>query len=230
MSKVRVLESKTDMSSSDEETASTSCCGCSDSIQPPKSEETDVEIHGSLVDFADELKSFYNNPTMSDITLKVGNLSFYAHKFMLAKSSDVLQTMLTSSNWGESQQCEVRLEESEECSEKFAEFLQFIYCGKVKFSIQSVLPLLFLADKYNVVDLRTYCSQYMTSKVEKRSVKGAMRWLSYARKFDLDNLSGKCLEVILSQLDSVITTEEWLGLDVDFVCEILQSSDLVVTG
>ena len=57
---------------------------------------------------------FFNNSLLSDIRLRVGPDSYYAHKFILAKSSDVLATLLYSQHWTSSE-AEIPLEEQEEC-------------------------------------------------------------------------------------------------------------------
>jgi len=62
----------------------------------------------------DLTSKFFNNPQLSDIRLRVGTTVYYAHKFILAKSSDVLATLLYSQHWT-STQTEIQLEEQEEC-------------------------------------------------------------------------------------------------------------------
>ena len=57
---------------------------------------------------------FFNNSLLSDIRLRVGPNTYYAHKFILAKSSDVLATLLYSQHWT-SAQAEIPLEEQDEC-------------------------------------------------------------------------------------------------------------------
>jgi hypothetical protein len=57
---------------------------------------------------------FFNNSLLSDIRLRVGPDSYYAHKFILAKSSDVLATLLYSQHWT-SAEAVIPLEEQDEC-------------------------------------------------------------------------------------------------------------------
>lgn len=38
---------------------------------------------------------------LSDVELKIGDARFFAHKFVLAKSSDVFRTMLYERNWSQ---------------------------------------------------------------------------------------------------------------------------------
>jgi hypothetical protein len=57
---------------------------------------------------------FFNNALLSDIRLRVGANVYSAHKFILAKSSDVLATLLYSQHWT-SAEAEIPLEEQDEC-------------------------------------------------------------------------------------------------------------------
>jgi hypothetical protein len=74
-----------------------------------------VEITLNATNEHVELTSkFFNNSQLSDIRLRVGTNIYYAHKFILAKSSDVLATLLYSQHWT-STESEILLEEQDEC-------------------------------------------------------------------------------------------------------------------
>ena len=52
--------------------------------------------------------------------------------------------------WNESREQRIMLQEAPECLEVFEMFLKYLYTGRLKVSHTSVLPILALADKYNV--------------------------------------------------------------------------------
>ena len=80
---------------------------------------------------------YFNNPILSDIIIKINCKRFYAHKFILSKSSDVFYTMLINKHWvnnkvksddllsqnsqetTESELEEITLVETEECAKVF---------------------------------------------------------------------------------------------------------------
>ena len=62
----------------------------------------------------DLTSKFFNNIQFSDVRLRIGTNVYYAHKFILAKSSDVLATLLYSQHWT-SNDSEIVLEEQDEC-------------------------------------------------------------------------------------------------------------------
>ncbi len=82
---------------------------------PSSIRENGVEITLNATNEHVELTSkFFNNPQLSDIRLRVGTNVYYAHKFILAKSSDVLATLLYSQHWT-SVEAEIQLAEQDEC-------------------------------------------------------------------------------------------------------------------
>jgi hypothetical protein len=81
----------------------------------PSTADINMEITLNATNEHVELTSkFFNNPLLSDIRLRVGPITYHAHKFILAKSSDVLATLLYSQHWT-STEAEVLLEEQDEC-------------------------------------------------------------------------------------------------------------------
>lgn len=57
--------------------------------------------------FIKDMALHYNDSELSDVTLSIGLRTYHAHKFVLAKSSDVLRTMLYKRKWEESGKPEV---------------------------------------------------------------------------------------------------------------------------
>lgn len=120
----------------------------------------------------EKIASLYAERLLSDITLEVEGKRFAAHRLILCASSDVFQVMLMSNNWSESQETNVVLREDPSCAGVFAEFLKYLYTGKIEIHHGSVLPHLVLGDKYNIKDLVALCVDYMVAHI----VKG---WFSF---------------------------------------------------
>ena len=100
--------------------------------------------------------TLFNKPELSDIKLKVGDQTFYAHRLILCSGSEVFAKML-GSNWLESKKKELTLQEDEDCVKVFDRFLFFFYSGSIVISDSYVIPLFMLADKYNVTTLYGEC-------------------------------------------------------------------------
>ena len=68
--------------------------------------------------------------------------------------------MFMDSKWTESQEKKIVLKESTACAAVFQTFLKYLYTGKVCVDFANVIPLLQLADKYNVTDLLKVSRSY----------------------------------------------------------------------
>lgn len=179
-----------------------------------------------------KLYQLYCDPVLSDLQLIVGNDRYFAHKLILSISSDVFKTMLTSPTWPEAYTDKIYLEEEPQCIVVFEDFLQYLYTGKIQLSHTSVLPVLILADKYNISDLCTVCMEYMcthfvaTTKMESC----VLSWLSYSRMCSHKNLEKACLKYITSNFQFVMESDEFLTISSEMLISFLKSSEIVVSN
>lgn len=58
--------------------------------------------------------------------------------------------MLMNPQWSESRESKVVLKETPSCAAEFGKFLTYLYTGRIRINQSSVMPILGLADKYNV--------------------------------------------------------------------------------
>lgn len=97
-----------------------------------------------------KIANLYAEQLMSDICLVVGNNRYPAHRVILCASSEVFQVMLMNPEWNECRESVIELKEEPLCSEVFPQFLKYLYVGQIRISLQTVMPMLALADKYNI--------------------------------------------------------------------------------
>ncbi|XP_013382450.1 BTB/POZ domain-containing protein 17-like [Lingula anatina] len=177
---------------------------------------------------------FFNSEILSDVILKVGEQTFYAHKLILIKTSDVFERMF-SSGWSEANSKCVELVEEGPCIEYFARFLKFLYGCQIILSKDSCLPVLVLADKYNVADLKNVCVSFACSSIiPKLQLKQVFHtWFQYATKCDHKQLVSACILALSEEMSEIMLSgewqREWEELDKNQLIEILKSSDLCVT-
>jgi len=111
----------------------------------------------------------------------------------------------------------------------FADFLRYMYSGRISLTHDTVLAVLMLADKYNVVDLQQVCCHYMCAHlVTITSRNRAVSWLQYARDVHHEPLANACRQFILWNFHKVACTADYLAMDEDILVELLQNSDLVI--
>lgn len=192
-----------------------------------------VENFGHQVDNSkstiQKLYRLYCDPVLSDLQLFVGENTFFAHKLILSISSDVFKTMLTSPTWPEAYTDKIYLEEEPQCNLVFEDFLQYLYTGKIHLSHTHVLPVLILADKYNIGDLSAVCVDYMCKhSIAPKSESSILSWLNYSMMCNHKNLEKSCESYINSNFQYILETDEFLTISSDMLLRFLKSSEIVV--
>uniref|UniRef100_H2ZGJ1 BTB domain-containing protein n=1 Tax=Ciona savignyi TaxID=51511 RepID=H2ZGJ1_CIOSA len=187
------------------------------------------ELIGDKNVIVDSISRFYNSTEMSDIVLKLGNQRFSSHRFVLVLMSDVFRTMC-SKRWDNNKVNEIELNENEQCVPVFPRFLHFLYHGTVYVNTSTALPLLMLADKYNVQALKQACEQYVHIQVREGNVGGAIRWLPYLQLCGHLDLENSCIEVIVMEMEFVLKFNDFLLLNLEFLILLLNRNDIVVSS
>ncbi|XP_067681670.1 BTB/POZ domain-containing protein 17-like [Haliotis asinina] len=192
-----------------------------------------IDCYGNERQALAEQSKFFNNSLLSDVNLVVAGQRYYAHKIVLVRASDVFERMF-SSEWSNSGKKEVELVEDSICNTVFPRFLKFLYGCHIKLNIDNTLPVLILADKYNVEDLRNVCITFAVSYIiPKLQLKDVFHvWFQYSTKCYHQRLVTACVGALAEKMDEIIGSEEWeaewLNLEKDQLIEFLRSSDLSV--
>ncbi|KFM65591.1 hypothetical protein X975_08883, partial [Stegodyphus mimosarum] len=178
----------------------------------------------------EKIASLYAERLLSDITLEVGGKQFAAHRLILCASSDVFQVMLMNPNWSESQETKICLQEDPACVLVFPDFLKYLYTGKLHINHFLVLPLVTLADKYNVKDLVHLCVDYMCRHVVSATRHNQLvLWLQYTLNCGHTLVYKACASFITWNFELVCDMEDFGTLETDVLVSFLQKSDLVIS-
>lgn len=194
-------------------------------------EREDEDEHAILKDeqsFIDNISRFYGETDLCDITLKIGEDSYPAHKFVLAKDSDVFKTMLYHDRWSQDNQTELVLSETTECQSVFDKFLRFFYTADISVTVDTSVGILCLADKYCVLSLKSLCTNYMIDKAKSPKVKNALSWYAWSKALGLYQLIQQCAQTIAWNTDTLLKLKEWPAMDIDFAFDLLSNEDLVL--
>ena len=116
--------------------------------------------------FIHDVAQFYNQTDLADATLRVDDTTYPAHRFVLAKSSDVFRAMLYDEAWSDTREKEMTLNESPECTAVFDRFLRYLYTAEVVIGADSAVGILCLADKYQVRTSSLYMLKVLAEKSE----------------------------------------------------------------
>jgi BTB/POZ domain-containing protein 17 len=178
-----------------------------------------------------KIASLYADQLMSDICLVVGDNRYPAHRVILCASSEVFQVMLMNDCWSECREKVIELKEDPSCSLVFPQFLRYLYVGQIRISLHTALPLLALADKYDIKDLVQLCVDYMLKHVAKAAANGFLvPWLEYTVRFSPyhQELTDALQKFLKYNLEIVTESKEFLDLDVNILIVLLQQNDLVL--
>lgn len=192
-----------------------------------------IDCYGNERQALTDQAKFFNNPLLSDVILIVGGNRYFAHKLILVRSSDVFERML-SDQWKDSQEKEIELVEDSICVSMFPRFLTFLYSCHIRLNMESTLPVLVLADKYNVKDLQEVCINFACSCIiPKLQLKDVFHvWFQYATKCYHQRLISSCVTALSEKMDDIIVSveweREWGHLDKEQLIEFLKSSSLCI--
>ncbi|GAB6029236.1 BTB POZ domain containing [Chamberlinius hualienensis] len=190
--------------------------------------DEDMQVDDSVT-VLEKIAKIYAERLLCDITLSVSGTNYPAHRLILCASSDVFQVMLMSPSWSESQETTVVLQEDPQCARVFPDFLKYLYTGRIHINHLTVLPLLTLADKYNVKDLISLSLDYMLKHLVSSVKHGQLvSWLQYTLYCGHEAVSTACLNFVKYNFEMVAAGEDFGSMETDVLVLFLQASDLVV--
>lgn len=176
-----------------------------------------------------KIATLYAERLLNDICLVVNDVEYPAHRLILCASSDVFEVMLMNPQWSESQENRVTLQETPPCAAIFGEFLRYFYTGHIRVSQGVVLPILMLADKYNVKDLNALCLDYMKNHIPIAALQGSLvSWLQYTFNCGHYSITNECNNFLKWNLELVAETADFANLELEVLVSLLHQSSLVV--
>ncbi|KAI8421237.1 hypothetical protein MSG28_008295 [Choristoneura fumiferana] len=191
-----------------------------------KNEDLEVDNSKSVLL---KIANLYAEQLMSDLVLEVGGVGYPAHRLILCASSEVFQVMLMNREWSEWSESRIVLQETPTACTVFPHFLKYFYTGQIRISHQTVLPVLSLADKYNVKDLVSLCLHYMGSHVAQAARRGRLvGWMQYTMACGHADVAKACQNFVKWNVEWVWSESELTELEGDALLQLLQQSDLVL--
>jgi hypothetical protein len=111
--------------------------------------------------FFKTLKDLYINDQLCDISFKVGNQQFRAHRVVLASANNFLGAMILSGM----QESEMPIIEIQEEAHLFKYILDYIYGVRVELPSSDIISLLGLANHYSMVNLRDKLGEMLANNL-----------------------------------------------------------------
>ena len=176
-----------------------------------------------------KMATLYAEKIMSDIILVVGNVEYPSHKLILCASSDVFQIMLHDSKWSESSEKRICLGETPSCSAVFEDFLKYLYTGKIHLDFATVVPIVCLADKYNVKDLLKLGLDYMARNIAIACKKNQIvSWFQLTLASGHARVADLCSNFIKANFELVSKTIDFPNMELELLVSLIKCHDLVI--
>ncbi|CAK9298793.1 unnamed protein product [Gordionus sp. m RMFG-2023] len=112
-----------------------------------------------------KLEKLLEDKELLDVKLILNNESYDVHKLILSANSPVFKAMLSNTNWSSCNQESIILTEDPICVTYFPMLIKYMYTSYIKFNFSNVLPILILADKYEIHDLIKLCINFINNNV-----------------------------------------------------------------
>lgn len=173
---------------------------------------------------AKAIEKMFNDETV-DIRFtfpKEGNQSIGAHTMLLSAISPVFAAMFNGS-WKESKITEVPILDASFTG--FSQFLRYFYWAAVTINGEAVAEMVNLANKYNLPDLMTRCSLFLSKHLNEEN---AVDCLGLARKFEFQELTTKSKELIACKTSKVMQSQSFLTCNQDVLHEFLRTIQFAV--
>ena len=181
--------------------------------------------------YVDKISQHFKNDKLSDIVLVVGGKRYPAHKTILAALSPFFERMFYGSTWKEGNEGDVKLEELQICADVFETFLRYFYSGSVSVTRETVIPIVTLADKYDVDSLKDICTSYMINMLyTHHDIEAGMSWVTFAEQMRMHDLQKKCYDLICFNFEKAFNLTGWSSLSLEQVLNVLKRSDIVVSN
>ena len=169
---------------------------------------------------ANNLLTLLRGGTNSDVTFVVGGKVFNAHRIILAAQCEYFRLLLFGNMVEATPGVEIEVKDAS--PESFHFLLEYLYCGRLDLASlneHTVLELLALADKYNLVDLLKSICVYLGGIV---NITNVCQILTYADMHQLEKLQKKCLTFIDNNAIDIMKSETFCSLPESLLVTILQ--------
>lgn len=144
-----------------------------------------------------------------------------AHKMILALRSPVFKAMFYGSF--PQSKGDIRIEDI--TLETFQRLVKYLYTDHLQLSKQSVIPLLYAAQKYQIAGLISKCENYLQDNL---AVDNACTLFSHAKFFTMAKLRTNALKFIADNAIDVLKNDDFLLLLSEDLVDILKLDSLCV--
>lgn len=161
-----------------------------------------MDVHTNKV--LKDLKALFLKQEDCDVIIKVKGQEFPAHRAILKARSPVFDSTLRN----DMKEKATGVIDIEDCDPiTFSDFLSFLYCGDMEnLSMENVFSLFTTADKYEVLDLRSKCIEFIKKNL---SIDTFCETITLALQYSESELLKLCTYFFAKNFEKIIVTVKW---------------------
>ena len=177
-------------------------------------------------DFKEELIRNLNvlrkSNILCDITLRVEEKDFAAHRCVLTAASPYIRALFTT-DFKENENNLVELKDVKYAA--LSEVLQFMYTGEAKADSSNAQDLIMLADYLILPSLRSKVSEFLEGTI---SSSNCLALESFASQFNCESLKEAAVTYTVKNFVAVVNSDDFKALDFDKVKSLISRDDIIV--
>ncbi|KAK0055278.1 kelch-like protein 10 [Biomphalaria pfeifferi] len=196
--------------------------GCIGRPQPPSVQDSEMKKVLST-QACQVLAELRKTGELCDAIIKVDDWSFPIHRNILSACSPYFRALFTNSRFDQNTQ-EIRI--SGVSPDSMAAIIDYAYTRHVKLSWNNIEELLPAADRFLVSGLVKPCCEFLKKNISPENCIGIR---NFAQTYSCRDLEKESHNFVLRRFQDVATTsQEFLEMPIDQLCEILDSDYLNV--
>ncbi|XP_071813685.1 uncharacterized protein [Apostichopus japonicus] len=206
------------------------------STRPSHHEDDEAKPTCSAVSV--KVATLFNMPNHAFTDLAIiskGNRKIYAHQVIVASWSNPLKQHILSERkkWGcamtvDGKTLDIILEADDESLSSVEDFIRYMYTESIDLSLQTVWHHIILATKYDVVPLLVVCTQFIYKQVAVLPIRPYL--LTFMDQAVNYAFTKTVVQITMLRIQSELFFEDAevvSSFDVDFLCDVLRSSNVV---
>ncbi len=168
-----------------------------------------------------KLSGIRDEADLCDVTFTVREQNFYAHRVIMAASSDYFLAMFTR-GFKETNQKKVKIDGI--VAVAFGEILSFVYTGTLRLSTTTVKDVYEAANLLQYIVIQDKCLSFILQDISPES---CVDYLLMAQKHSLADIYKTGKELLFEHFEDMSKMQQFLDLPFDIMIEILTSGYLV---
>ncbi|XP_071813688.1 uncharacterized protein [Apostichopus japonicus] len=206
------------------------------SKRPSHQEDGDAKRTRSSVSV--KVATLFNMPKKRFTDLAIiskGNRKIYAHQVIVASWSNPIKQHILSERrkWGRSMNIDgailiITLEADDESLSSMEDFIRYMYTETIDLSLQTVWHHIILATKYDVAPLLVVCTQFIYKQVAVLPIRPYL--LKFVEQAANVKYTKSVVQITMLRIQSELFFEDAevvSSFNVDFLCDVLRSSNVV---